>query len=253
MLHCFTKKAFTAFLLATSAATVTAQTFQPPALLGITYGDPNIKSPQRTSNHAMAGNASYLPSLGLGVVDLYVAAWNDPDPGALSEVTIMLTNSGGISPVWQSSIIYKDVQDIEVGSRRHPGSNETTVLVAYYQNGVGHFLDEYRLVPGGVTVPVNQTQLSNATTFGRIQMDFHALWTGAIAWVNNSPGVNAIEATVYHNNVWSNPTVINGTANITDMDIALESYTTGPSGASTRQLHMVYTDGSIITESAADF
>ncbi|MBL7704601.1 MAG: T9SS type A sorting domain-containing protein [Taibaiella sp.] len=250
MLHCFTKKAFTAFLLATSATTLTAQTFQPPALPGITYGDPNIKSPQRTSNHAMAGNASYLPSLGLGVVDLYVAAWNDPDPGALSEVTIMLTNSGGISPVWQSSIIYKDVQDLEVGSRREPGANETTVLVAYYQTGIGHFLDEYKLGPGGATGLINHTQLSNTTVYGRIRMDFHALWTGAIAWID--PSINAIQTMVYDNNVWSSPTVVNGTPNQIDMDIALESYTTS-TGNSIQEVHLVYSDGVSITESSLDF
>ncbi|RYD99250.1 MAG: T9SS type A sorting domain-containing protein [Sphingobacteriales bacterium] len=250
MLQSFTKKAFTAFLLATSAATVTAQTFQPPVATVVTYGDPNIKLPRSTSNHAMAGNASYLPSLGLGVVDLYVAAWNDPDPGALSEVTVMLMNSGGTTPVWQSSIIYKDVQDLEVGSRRNPGSNETTVLVAYYQTGVGHFLDEYKLGAGNVTGLISQTQLSNSTTYGRIQMDFHALWTGAIAWID--PSINAIKTIVYDNNVWSAPTVVNGTANQIDMDIAIEAYTT-TAGNSIQEVHLVYSDGGLITESSLDF
>jgi len=249
MLQLFTKKAFTAFLLATSAATVSAQTFQNPVADSLIYGDPHVKFPRSTSNHAMAGNASYLPSLGLGVVDLYVAAWNDPDPGAISEVTVMLTNSGLTTPIWQASILYNDVQDLEVGSRRNPNSNETTVLVAYYQTGVGHFLDEYKLGAGGAYGLINQTQLSNSPAYGRIRMDFHALWRGAIAWID--PSINAIQTMVYDNNVWSAPTIVNSTSNQIDMDIALESVTTAGSG--TQEVHLVYSDGVSITESSIDF
>ncbi len=249
MLHSFSKKAATAFLLAASAASVKAQVYQPPNATEITFGHPGMKFPQTTSNHAHAASSSYIPSLGLGSVDLYVAGWNDPDPGMLSEVTIMLTPWGVPSPIWTNSITYTDVQDMEVGSRRNPSFNETTILVAYYKTGVGHFLDEYQLVNGGPPILIWQDQLSTSPTYGRIQMDFHSLWSGAVAWID--PSINRIRTRVYDNNAWSATSTLNGTANKTDLDIALEVVETAT--GSTKELHFVYAGNGFVTESFLNF
>ncbi len=249
MLHSLSKKAATAFLLATSAATVNAQVYQPPVANEFIFGNSNVKFPQTTSNHALAASASYFPSLGLGSVDLYVAGWNDPEPGRLSEVTVILTPYGVSSPIWTNSIMYSDVQDLEVASRRNPAFNETTILVAYYKTGAGHFLDEYRLVNGGPPVLIGQDQLSASTTYGRIQMDFHALWSGAVAWID--PSVNRIRTRVYENNAWSPTSTLNGTANKTDLDIALEVVETA--SGSNKELHFAYSGSGFVTESFLNF
>lgn len=250
MFRLFTKKALTALLLAASVTPVTAQVFQSPTAYEFTYGDPNMKFPRSTSCHAMPAGAAYFPSLGLGSTDLYVAAWNDTDPGAPSEVTVLLTVPGDpTSLLWQGSIPYTDVQDLEVGSLRNPTVNETNILVAYYQPGQGHFLDVYELGPGGSYSLIDHKVLSHSPTYGRIRMDFHALWTGAIAWINTEPGANkGIQTIVYDNNTWSSPTTINGTANKTDVDIALEQ----PGISASTQLHLVYAGGGFITETSFD-
>lgn len=253
MLHLFTKKAFTALLLAVAAAPAIAQVYQAPNAYEFTYGDPNMKLPQSTSCHSMPAGGAYFPSLGLGSTDLYVAGWNDPDPAMFSEVTVMLTPPGNPTVIlWQGSIKFTGVQDLEVGSVRNPMSNETSILAAYYLPGVGHFLDEYKLGPGGATGLINQTQLSNSPTYGRIRMDFHSLWSGAITWINRDPSVNRVQARVYENNAWSATSTINGTANKTDVDLAIEAVEI-PSGTSVKELHLAYAGNGFITKTSLNF
>lgn len=249
MLQLLTKKVFPTLLLAAAAASVTAQVYQAPNATEFTFGHPGMKFPQTTSNHAHAASSSYIPSLGLGSVDLYVAGWNDPEPGRLSEVTVILTPYGVPSPIWTNSITYTDVQDLEVGSRRNPSFNETTILVAYYKTGAGHFLDEYRLVSSGPPLLIGQIPLSSSPTYGRIQMDFHSLWSGAVAWID--PSINRIRTMVYDNNNWSAISTLNGTANKNDLDIALEVVETAT--GSTKELHFVYAGNGFVTESFLNF
>lgn len=253
MFQLFTKKVCTAFLLATSAATVSAQVYQPSVAYEFTYGNSGIKFPQSTSCHSMPAGGAYFPSLGLGSTDLYVAAWNDPEPGRLSEVTVMLTPPNDPTIIyWQGSIMYNNVIGLEVGSVRNPVTNETNILVAYYRDGDGYYLDEYKLGPGGVTGLINQTYLAASPTYGRIRMDFHSLWSGAIAWINTDPTVNRVQARVYQNDVWSATSTVNATPAKTDMDLALEVVEV-PTGSSFMQLHLVYAGGNFITKSMLDF
>lgn len=253
MFQLFTKKVCTAFLLATSAATVSAQVFQSPTAYEFTYGSPSMKLPESTSCHSMPAGGAYFPSLGLGSTDLYVAAWNDPEPGRLSEVTVMLTPPNDPTFIsWQGSIIYYDVIGMEVGSLRNPSTNETNILVAYYRNGDGYYLDEYKLGPGGTTSLVNQTYLAASPTYGRIRMDFHSLWSGAIAWINTDPAVNRVQTMVYQNNAWSGTSTISNAANKTDLDLALEVVEV-PTGTSFMELHLVYAGSGLITKSSLNF
>lgn len=253
MFQLFTKKVCTAFLLATSAATVSAQVYQPSVAYEFTYGNSGIKFPQSTSCHSMPAGGAYFPSLGLGSTDLYVAAWNDPEPGRLSEVTVMLTPPNDPTIIyWQGSIMYTDVIGLEVGSIRNPATNETNILVAYYRNGDGYYLDEYKLGPGGATGLVNQTYLAASPTYGRIRMDFHSLWSGAIAWINTDPAVNRVQTMVYQNSAWSGTSTISNAANKTDLDLALEVVEV-PTGSSFMELHLVYAGSGLITKSSLNF
>lgn len=247
------KKSLPVLLLATAVPSVQAQVFQPPSAYEFVYGDPGVKFPQSTSCHSMRASAAYFPVLGLGSADLYIAAWNDPDPGMLSEVTVLITLSNDPTTVlWNGSILYSDVQGLEVGSIRNMSTNQTSILAAYYRPGVGYFLDEHGIDASGNVFLISNTLLANSPTYGRIRMDFHSLWSGAVAWINTDPSVNAIQAQVYDNNTWSATSTFNATADKKDMDLSLEHIDL-TIGNSYKELHLTYADDNFITESALNF
>lgn len=247
------KKSLPALLLATAVPAVQAQVFQPPSAYELVYGDPNIKFPQTTSAHSMRASSAYFPVLGLSSADLYVAAWSDPDPGALSEVTILITQPNDPTTVWwNGSILYSDVQGLEVGSIRNMSTNQTSIVTAYYKTGVGYFRDEHGIDAAGNVFLISNTLLASSPSYGRIRMDFHSLWSGAVSWINTDPSVNAIQAQVYDNHTWSMTSTFNGTADKKDMDLSLEHVDiTG--GSNYKELHLTYADDNFITESALNF
>lgn len=247
------KKSLPVLLLATAAPSVQAQVFQPPSAYEFVYGDPGMKFPQSTSSHAMRASSAYFPVLGLGSADLYVAAWTDPDPGMLSEVTVLITAPNDPTTIlWNGSIPYTDVQGLEVGSIRNMSTNQTSIVVAYYKTGFGYVRDEHGIDAAGNIFTIGSTPLASSPTYGRIRMDFHSLWSGAISWINTDPSVNAIQAQVYDNNTWSSTSTFNGTADKKDMDLSLEHVdVTG--GFSYKELHLTYADDNFITESALNF
>lgn len=255
MLNFLMKKSLPALLLAVSVTSVNAQTFEPPVANEFIYGSSTIKYPESTSAHSMRGSAAYFPVSGFGGADLYVSAWCDPNPGNLSEVTILITNPNNpTSWIWDGTIQYTDVQGLEVGSIRNMSTNQTSILVAYYKTGVGYFLDEHGIDAGGNLFLISNTLLANSPSYGRIRMDFHSLWSGAVAWINTDPSVNAIQAQVYDNNTWSATSTFNATADKKDMDLSLEHVdVTIPGGSSYKELHLTYADNDFITESALNF
>lgn len=254
MLHFLIRKSLPFLLLATSAAAVNAQTFEPPLADEFTYGSPFVKYPESTSAHSMRAGAAYFPVSGFLSADLYVAAWSDPNPGALSEVTILITTPNNpTSWLWDGTIQYTDVQGLEVGSVRDIATNQTCIIAAYYRAGIGYFLDKHGIDASGNIYLINQTFLASSPTYGRIRMDFHSLWSGAVAWINTDPSVNAIQAQVYDNNAWSATSTFTGTADKTDMDLSLEHIDLTTGGSSYKELHLTYAGSGFITESSVNF
>lgn len=254
MLNFLMKKSLPVLLLATATPSVQAQVFQAPLAYEFVYGSPGVKFPQTTSCHSMRAGSAYFPVLGLASADLYVAAWTDPDPGMLSEVTVLITAPNDPTTIlWNGSIPYTDVQGLEVGSIRNMSTNQTSVIVAYYRSGVGYFRDEYGIDAAGNIFQIgSSTLLASSPTYGRIRMDFHSLWSGAVSWINTDPSVNAIQAQVYDNNTWSATNTFIGTADKKDMDLSLE-HVDIIGGSNFKELHLTYADDNFITESALDF
>lgn len=253
--------ALTVSLLAANEARLCAQTFIAPNAIEYTFGDPMVHPAQNTSCYSLEAGYAYFPdmapAIGSAYANLYVAGWNNQDIGGMHEVTVLLTAWGDPSNVlWKASIPYNNVQDLEVGSLRNTTTNNTNILVAYYKSGSGHMLDVYELSPS----PTNPYQLidhrvlSHSPTYGRIRMDFHATYDGAIAWVNTEPGANkGIQATVYTNNTWSGITTLSGTANKTGVDIAITAVIEPANNNSAAYpLHFVYSGAGFVTESSVD-
>jgi len=261
MFRSFKHLTLTAALLAANAAYLCAQTFVLPAAIEYTFGDPAVHPAENTSCYSLEAGYAYFPdmvsAIGSAYANLYVAGWNNKDIGGMHEVTVLLTAPGDPSNVlWKTSIPYTGVQDLEVGSLRNTTTNNTNILVAYYKAGSGHMLDIYELTPS----PTNPYQLidhkvlSNSPTYGRIRMDFHATYDGAIAWVNREPGANqGIQAMVYTNNTWSGITTLNGTAGKSGVDIAITKVVEPFNNSNIAYpLHFVYSGGGFITESSVD-
>ncbi len=251
----------TASLLAATTVSLYAQSFVPPNAIEYTFGDPAVHPAQNTSCYSLEAGYAYfpdmVPAIGTAYANLYVAGWNNQDIGGMHEVTVLLTDPADPSNVWwKASIPYTDVQDLEVGSLRNTTTNNTNVLVAYYKAGTGHMLDIYELTPSPSTpyVLINHMTLSNSPTYGRIRMDFHATYDGAVAWVNTQPGPNkGIQTMVYTNNTWSSITTLNGTANKTGVDIGITRVIEPVNNSGIAYpLHFVYSGGGFVTEASVD-
>ncbi|WP_157977089.1 T9SS type A sorting domain-containing protein [Taibaiella helva] len=254
MLQTLKQFALAASLLTANAACLHAQVFIAPSAAEYTFGDPHVAPAQNTSCYALRAGYAYFPdmtpAIGSAYADLYVAGWNSKDIGGRHEVTVLLTEPDNPTNIlWKTSIPYTGIQDLQVGSLRNPASNNTEIQVAYYEVGIGHMLDVYKLDPSGASL-ASHTTLSHSPTYGRISMDFHATYDCAIAWVNTEAGPNkGIQAKVYVNNAWSGISTLSGTANKTGVDIAITQIN-GPGGG--YPLHFVYSGGGFITESSVD-
>ncbi|WP_162902861.1 T9SS type A sorting domain-containing protein [Taibaiella koreensis] len=254
MLRTLTHITAAAALLAATSTQLNAQVFVAPNAVEYVFGDPHVTPAQNTSCYSLRAGYAYFPDmapvLGSAYADLYVAGWNSKDIGGRHEVTVLLTEpSNPTNVLWKASIPYTGIQDLQVGSLRNPTTNNTEILVAYYQVGVGHMLDVYKLNPS-VPSLASHTTLSHAPTYGRISMDFHATYDCAIAWVNTEAGPNkGIQAKVYINNTWSGVSTLSGTANKAGVDIAITQIN-GP--VSAYPLHFVYSGGGFVTESSVD-
>lgn len=251
MLRTLKHLTLTASLLSANAACLYAQPyFVPPQAAEYIFGDPSFAKPKNTSCYSLEASYSYFPAMGFDA-NLYVAAWNSDDLSIVQEVTVLLTDPTNPSNVlWKTSIPYTHVQDLEVGSIRNVTTNNTNIVVAYYKEATGHMLDVYELTPNPSN-PYNLVDhkvLSNSPTYGRIRMDFHATYDGAVAWVNTTPGQQGIQAMVYTNDTWSAKSTLNGTGTKTGLDIAITQSVNG----SAYPLHFVYYGGGFITESTVD-
>jgi hypothetical protein len=152
---------------------------------------------------------------------MYLSGWNTPVNGATSEFIYNFTDPGNpASVVFSGAFPYHDVADLEVGAVYNTSTGKFNLLVAYYQLGVGHFLDIYDLETSPVTqiVLVNTMQLSNSTAYGRIRMDFHRTDAAVITWAY--PGVG-IQTMAGQNGNWSNVTTLDGTLGESGPDVAL--------------------------------
>lgn len=259
MLRSLTQLSLAATLLAGTATSMYAQTFVPPNAIEYTFGDPHVGPAVNTSCYSLSGSYAYFPDMDpvipSGTADLYVAGWNSADIGGTHEVTVLLTAYGDPSNVlWKTSIPYTDVQDLEVGSIRNTTTNNTNIIVAYYKPGSGHMLDIYELSAWGAPYQlVDHKVLSQSPTYGRIRMDFHAVYDIAIAWVNTATLNKGVQAIVYTSNTWSGVSTLAGTAAKTGVDIAITRVTEPVNSSSIAYpLHFVYSGAGLVTESSVD-
>lgn len=252
------KHAATAALcMIAGSSVVHAQTFTTPTAQEMTYGDPGMHAPGSTSCYAFMGVYGGTLYNTFGNVDVYLAAWTDPNPGAISEVTWQIApNNNPAAPVYQGSYMYHDVVDLEVGAiRRYDPvtyADMTQILVAYYRLGVGHFVDIFDVVPSATNPIVFNTsmQLSNSPDYGRISMDCHSIDLGRVAIVWEYPGIGLQTiATDNNNNIWSPITDISNTNSLKGPDLAFVR------GGNNINVHYVSHDptGTKIIESVIDF
>ncbi|GEM_PF-2342427 len=157
-----------ATLFSFSAATVSAQFFNPPVACENTYvTSPNIGLTDHTS--AYSTEMANIP--GYGQVNLVLAGWDHVSPAQpagfswqyLPQANPCVTLAQGIVP-------YFNCRDIEVAWVDAGGDPE--IVVAYYQNGVGHMVDVYSLSTG-VPVLAYTNVLSAMTNYTRISIDSH--------------------------------------------------------------------------------
>ena len=229
-------------LLAGSAASSSAQFFNPAtSTFESTFpGSNKLGKPSSTSCYSMTNVFT-----GFGNVDLFISGWSDGSSGDL--VWRMSVPNNPSAMLAEDHFNYSGVTDMEVGFVNDVSGTQL-VLVAYYRNGVGHFMDIYK-VTGSPSTPLaysSTMMLSNSTKYGRIRMDSHKTYGVAVAW--QYPGIG-IQTIVGNSGSWSSPTTLLGTAKETGPDVAF-SHSTGP-----LNVHYAYHDkgNGTITESVIDW
>ena len=234
-------------LLAATVFHANAQSYVMPLAPEFVYGDPSVSKPESIS---CLGFRDFNTSTGFGPTDVYLAAWTNPNPGALSEVTWQFTVSGSPTAIsYQGSRLYSDVMDLEVGAMRNLTTNNTQIFVAYYKIGSGHYVDIYDITTS-TTNPVvfNTTMtLSSSPNYGRIRLDSHSteLRDVVIAW--EEPGVG-IRTMAGHDGNWYAPKTLNGTTAEAGPDVAFCRTNSGIN------VHYVYhKSGVAITESVIPY
>lgn len=173
------------------------QTITPPGAYEFTFNKAKMQYPVQTSNYSIKyviGTAH--------IADFYISAWSTHAVGGNSEV--IYTFTAPVDPTMhlsQGSIILKDASDIEVGYYSDINLGPA-VAIAYYEKGVGHKLDIYRITnPAAPTLSYDQTiLLSGSSQYGRIRMDSHFRYGIAVVWEN--PTTGAIETLVGQNGNW---------------------------------------------------
>jgi hypothetical protein len=147
----------------------------------------------------------------------------------------------------QGSFIYSNVTDMEVGSVRNTATNRTNILVAYYKQGAGHFVDVYEVTTSPATPVsfVTSIQLSHASAYGRIRIDCNSVYFAGLVWDDAGNGIQTI---VNEDGNWSQVSTLDGTIGQAGPDIAF-SYNNNK-----LNVHYVYHDNAgTITESVIDF
>ena len=180
--------------------------------------NPVVARPASTSAYSLS---SALVNTSYGPLDMYLSGWNTPVNGATSEFLCKFTTPGSPSSiVFQDAFTYHDVADLEVGAIYNDATGRLNLLVAYYQLGIGHFLDIYDLenFPTTQITLTSSIQLSNSTQYGRIRMDFHRTDIGVVTWAYPGVGIQAIAG---QNGNWSNVTTLDATAAEQGPDVAL--------------------------------
>lgn len=247
MLKPFTSLLTLSLLFAAAAPTAKAQTYMAPNAPEFPYGDPNVANPMTVSSYSFR---SWNTATAFGLVDVYLAAWANPEPGAQSEVTWQFANPGTTGMITNGSIPYFDVADLEVAAVQNFATGNTQILVAYYRNGAGHFLDIYDITSSpGTPVVYNSTMLlSGSSNYGRIRMDASSVGLTEVAIVWDYPGIG-LQTMVGQAGSWSGVTDLAGTAGETGPDVAFNRTMGGT------DVHYVYHDiaGTTITESIVPY
>lgn len=163
-----------------------AQTFIAPVAFEDSYpppGSPNIGLTAHTSAYSW----STLNVAGT-TFDIVLAGWDDAsgNPAGMSWRYMVPSNPGTI--INQGIVPYTNVRDVEVGLLQSGVGPE--ILVAYYLNGVGHFVDVYTVTLGGPVYAYTNT-LSTMTNYTRISMDCHLLYATAITW-QDAQSINTV-------------------------------------------------------------
>lgn len=239
-----TSLALTASLLVTGTSGMLAQTFVPPSAFESTHVNPLIVRPEFTACYSLSG--SYTSPIAYGQADMYLAGWGLSI--ASSEFIWQFTVIDDPTTVLaQGSFIYSDVTNMEVGSVRNKITNRTNILVAYYKQGVGHFVDVYE-VTTSVAAPVSfvtSITLSHSPVYGRIRIDCNSVYAAGIVWDDAGNGIQTI---MNDGGNWSPVSTLDGTIGQAGPDIAF-SY-----NHNKLNVHYVYHDNAgTITESVIDF
>lgn len=239
-----TSLALTASLLVTGTSGMLAQTFVPPNAIESTHVNPLIVRPESTACYSLSG--SYVSPTAYGQVDMYLAGWGLSI--ASSELVWQFTVIDDPSTVLaQGSFVYSNVTDMEVGSVRNTTTNRTNILVAYYKQGAGHFVDVYEVTPSSATPVsfVTSMQLSHSPVYGRIRIDCNSVYVAGIVWGDAGNGIQTI---MNDGGNWSPVSTLDGTIGQVGADIAF-SY-----NHNKLNVHYVYhNNAGTITESVIDY
>ncbi len=231
---------FATFSLVTMANNVFAQNFTPPVADEFQFGDPSIGRGALGTN---CYSQSSIPT-GFGSADVYLSTWSNRGDGEM--ILTIFSPGASTGPLFRQGYPYKGCRDLCVGYVQNMNTGKRNVLVAYYKQGVGHFLDIYEITNStSAPLVLNTTHtLSNSPAYSRITMDTHdPLLAAVIAWELPGTGIQTI---VCQAGTWSGITTLNGTADELAPDVAF-SHANGPLNA-----HFVYKNsitGAITTSS----
>jgi hypothetical protein len=221
------------------AVPASAQILNPSSSPEFIYpSSPVLKAPETISNYSFRN-----VNTGFGSADLYLSGWS----GATNGFTWILTVPGAPTAVFaQGTFPYSNVRDVEVGFVRDGGTE--VIYVAYYLNGVGHFMDTYKIT-GSTATPVAYSStmaLSSSSQYGRIRVESHKSYGTAVVWYNPGVGVQTIAGS---SNTFGNIVTLAGTIDDEDPDLAF-SHASGP-----LNLHYAYHNKTTyeITESVLDW
>lgn len=234
-------------LIAGTIFNAAAQFYVPPIGPEFIYGDPSVGKPQSISCYAFRGLNT---PMAFGQTDVYLAAWTNPDPGAVSEVTWQFSVSGSPTALlYQGSQLYTDVADLEVGAMRNLGTNTTQIYVAYYKLGSGHFVDIYDITTSPFNPVVYNTtmNLSSSPTYGRIRMDSHSTELRDMVIVWEEPGVG-IRTMAGRDGTWYAPKTLDNTFGEAGPDVA---FCRTNNGINVHYVH--HKVGMVITESVVPY
>lgn len=157
-----------------------AQTFNPPSSYEDSYPSGGVEISRTT--HTSCYSTSNLNLFG-STEDLVVSGWDEP--GMYATVAWRRLAPGAPWSIISQGLIpygpgYKDMEVgfIYVGSSIY-------IFAAYYKMGSGHYVDIYKLNPGGPSL-VSNVPLSSSSSYGRISLDCHRLYGMVVTWEDNA-------------------------------------------------------------------